>query len=91
MSEAAAATDEVLHRHGYHISNECMAALTALYLAVDKRIADDVRSKVEARIHQLREREGELRDALRQCACRCHPPIDFTCPRCEALRLPEIG
>lgn len=39
---------------------------------------------------KLQEREDALREALRQCACRCHPPIDFTCPRCEALRLPEI-
>ena len=35
------------------LRHDCMSALTCLYLAVDKRIADDVNSKVRAYVRAL--------------------------------------
>ncbi len=30
-------------------------------------------------------------EALRDSPCTCHPPSDFTCKRCEALRQVKEG
>ena len=39
--------------------NECMAALTALYIAVDERVAEDVNQKVKAYITELESRPNQ--------------------------------
>ena len=41
--------------------------------------------KQQGRDEVLREAE-KLRDALTCAPCTCHPPMEFVCPRCVALK-----